>query len=346
MSSSTTAPPEPVSAPRSRPRRSGRWRRWTIRTVAALGALVVLAGTVTAVLDARDARRFPAPGDLVELSDGRVLHLQVAGEQRGGPTVVLDAGFGAFSPGFVRLQEELAEVATVVAYDRPGYGWSDPASGPVDARATAADLHDALATRGLPTPYVLVGHSLGAHYVRVFAERYPDDVAGLVLLDPAHEEQFERVPGVAAQFEQMNRMLEWAPRLARLGVFRLYNPQAAALEDLPDAAAVQLGAISVTAEHLRASAREGAALRDIAASVPADFGELPVRVVSAAVPESGFEEARAVQDELHRELAARSPRATHQEVAGADHVSLVTKANHARAVARIVADLLIEIDDR
>lgn len=70
----------------------------------------------------------------MELSDGRVLHLQVAGEQHGGPTVVLDAGFGAFIPGFMRLQGELAEVATVVSYDRPGYGWSDPASGRVDAR--------------------------------------------------------------------------------------------------------------------------------------------------------------------------------------------------------------------
>lgn len=260
--------------------------------------------------------------------------------------MVLDAGFGAFSSGFVRLQEELAEVATVVSYDRPGYGWSDPASGPVDARATAADLHEALATRGLPAPYVLVGHSLGAHYVRVFAGRYPDDVAGLVLLDPAHEEQFERVPGVAAQMEQLNRMLEWAPRLARLGVFRVYNPRAAVLGDLPDAAAAELGAISVTAEYLGASAREGAALRDIAAAVPADFGELPVRVVSAPVPEPGFEDARRVQDELHHELAARSPRATQLEVAGADHVTLVTKADHARAVAGIVADLLIEIDDR
>lgn len=71
-----------------------------------------------------------------------------------------------------------------------------------------------------------------------------------------------------------------------------------------------------------------------------------MRVVSAPVPEGGFEQARPVQDELHRELAARSSRATHQEVTGADHVTLVTKADHARAVADIVADLLVEIDDR
>lgn len=134
----------------------------------------------------------------------------------------------------------------------------------------------------------------------------PHDVAGLVLLDPAHEEQFERVPGVAAPMEQMNRMLQWAPRLARLGLFRLRNPQAAALEGLPEAAEAQLAAISLTAGHMRASANEGTALRDIAAAVPPDLGDLPVRVVSAPVPEPGFENARAVQDELHRELVARS----------------------------------------
>lgn len=342
-SSSTAAPPQAARSARPKRRRTGRLRRWAIRSVAGLVGLLALAATVTALLDARDARRHPPPGDLVQLSDGRVLHLQVAGEQHGGPTVVLDAGFGAFSPAFARLQEELAHVATVVAYDRPGYGWSDPADGPVDAQATAADLHEALATRGLRAPYILVGHSLGAHYARVFAERFADDVAGLVLLGPAHEAQFDRVPGAAAQIEQMNRMLQWAPRLARLGVFRVYNPQAAALEGLPDPAAGQLAAISVTARHLRASAREGVALRDIAASVTADFGRLPVRVVSASVPEPGFEQARAVQDELHREFVARSPSATHQVVAGADHVTLITHARHARTVAGIVADLVVEV---
>lgn len=308
--------------------------------------MMVLAATSTALLDVRDARRNPPPGDLVEVSDGRNLHLHVAGEQHGGPTVVLEAGFGGFSPGFAWLLDELAEVTTVVAYDRPGYGWSTPADRPVDAPATAADLHEALTTRGLPTPYVLVGHSLGAHYARVFAGRFPDDVAGLVLLDPTHEAQLERVPSAAAQLEQLNRTLRWAPHLARVGFFRVFDPQAAAGEGLPDVPAAQLAAASITAEHLRATAREADAVPRLAASVPDEFGSMPVRIVSASTPEPGFEDERAAADTLHRELASRSPNAGLQRIAGAGHLTLVTDAGHAAAVARVVANLLDDLAAR
>jgi pimeloyl-ACP methyl ester carboxylesterase len=93
-------------------------------------------------------------------------------------TVVLDAGQGMFSPAFAWLQAALAEHATVVAYDRPGYGWSTPVDRPVDATATADDLREALGSRSLEGPYLLVGHSLGAFYVRTFAARYPEQTPG------------------------------------------------------------------------------------------------------------------------------------------------------------------------
>jgi pimeloyl-ACP methyl ester carboxylesterase len=342
MSISTPAPAE-TRVPEARPRRAGRLRRWGLRASGGLLALVLLAAAITALLDARDARRFPAPGDLVELADGRMLHLQVAGEQHEGPTVVLDAGFGAFSPAFAWVRQELAQVATTVAYDRPGYGWSDPTDGPVDAEAVVDDLRAALAARSLPGPYVLVGHSLGAHYARVFAGRFPEDVAGLVLLDPSHEDQFERLPDSAAQMEQLNRTLTWAPRLARLGLFRIYNPQGKAIADLPEAAAAHAAAKSITAGFMHAYAREGRALLDIAAAVPPHFGSVPVRVVSASVPEPDGEAPRALQDELHRELVARSGLASHHVVPQAAHVTLITEARHARAVTRIIDDLLREI---
>src|SRR5690606_35573259 len=154
-------------------RTAARFWRWTVRGFLGAFTIVGLSVVVTALLDARDARRLPPPGDLVELSDGRALHLLVAGEHHGGPTIVLEAGNGLFSPAFAWLQAELAEVATVVAYDRPGYGWSDRADRPVSASDTADDLHEALSARGLAGPYLLLGHSLGALYVRGFADRYP-----------------------------------------------------------------------------------------------------------------------------------------------------------------------------
>ncbi len=130
-------------------------------------AVLALAGST--LLEARDQRR--PPGELVELPDGRMLHLQIAGGEHTGPTIVLDAGQGMFSPAFAWLQDALALHATVVAYDRPGDGWSTPADRPVDAAATADDLHNALTSHGLDGPYLLVGHSLGAFYAHTFAAR-------------------------------------------------------------------------------------------------------------------------------------------------------------------------------
>jgi pimeloyl-ACP methyl ester carboxylesterase len=345
MSGTATQQPESARLPptASRPRR--RLLRGTLWLVAGLAGVGVLAVAVTAVLDARDARRYPAPGDLVELGDGRDLHLYVAGEETGGTTVVLDAGHGGFSPVFAWLQQELATTTAVVAYDRPGYGWSDRADRPVSADATAADLHEALATRGLPGPYILVGHSLGSHYVRTFADRYPDDVIGLVLLDPAHEDQFEQLPDASvAQMEQMGQVAVWAARLARLGVFRIHNPQDAVIADLPAADAEWFGARSLTAAYWRATADEGlASMEAIPTSVPADLAAVPTRIVSAPVAEAGEEEARQVMDRLHRDLASRSPLAEHVEVPGAGHLTILTEQEHAAAVGRIVTDLLTEL---
>jgi pimeloyl-ACP methyl ester carboxylesterase len=339
VSTTTTSRPGPSvpSQPPAAPRKRRRVRIWVMRILAGVLVLAVGAVGTSALLELRDARRFPAPGDLVELPDGRQLHLDIRGEDHGGPVVVIDAGFTAFSPGYAWLQDQLAESVTTVAYDRPGYGWSDPADRPVDPAATVDDLHAALEERGLPGPYILVGHSLGAHYSRVFAERYPDDVTGLVLLDPSHEDQFERMPEAAMQLQQASTMFAVAPTLARLGLFRMSNPQAAVLTDLPPDVAAQLDALTVTPRHYRAVAGEGRALLDIAASVPRDLGDIPVHVVSATQPDTDqTEQQRAIFTELHRELVSRSPLAVHHEVAGAAHVTLITDQDHASTVADII----------
>jgi pimeloyl-ACP methyl ester carboxylesterase len=325
----------------AQPRTRRRLRTWAVRGLAGFLLLVIAAAATSALLELRDTRRFPAPGDLVELPDGRRLHLDIRGEEHDGPTVVLDAGFGAFSPAYAWLHDELADTVTTVAYDRPGYGWSEAADRPVDPAATVDDLHAALAARGLPKPYVIVGHSLGAHYARIFAERHPNDVAGLVLLDPSHEDQFARMPDGEKQMQMAAAMMARAPLLARLGVFRIRNPQAAALTDLPPDAAAQLDALTVTPRHFRGMAEEGQVLLAIAASVPRDLGGMPVHVVSATRPDAGqaLEEREMVTD-LHRELSSRSPLAVHHEVASATHVTLITDQDHAREVAGIIGSVV------
>jgi len=116
---------------------------------------------------------------------GHSLQLLVGGQ--GSPAVVFEGGFGAGIASWSRVQKDVAAFAQTVSYDRAGLGQSDPGPKPRSAKQIATELHVALQKAGIKPPYVMVGHSFGGIYVRVFADMYPNEVAGLVLIDPSQE---------------------------------------------------------------------------------------------------------------------------------------------------------------
>jgi pimeloyl-ACP methyl ester carboxylesterase len=103
---------------------------------------------------------------------------------RGETTVVFENGLGGPLENWGKVQPQVSRFAGTVSYDRAGTGLSDRGPAPRDGRRIAAELRRALRAAGIAPPYVLVGASLGGLYVRIFAGMYPDDVAGLVLVDP------------------------------------------------------------------------------------------------------------------------------------------------------------------
>jgi pimeloyl-ACP methyl ester carboxylesterase len=122
----------------------------------------------------------------------------------------------------LRIAPALAPSTTVCAYDRAGHGRSDTVSAPQDGIALATDLHTLLERADVPGPYVLVGHSSGGPYVRVFAARYPDQIAGMVLLDAQPSDDFAKLPGYASFYTGFRKATGLAPSMARLGVLRFY----------------------------------------------------------------------------------------------------------------------------
>jgi pimeloyl-ACP methyl ester carboxylesterase len=116
---------------------------------------------------------------------GHNLNLLVGGEVT--PTVVFEAGFGAGLASWSTVQSNIAKFARTVSYDRAGIGQSEAGPKPRAAKQIALELHTALQNAGIGPPYVLVGHSFGGIYVRVFADMYPKEVAGMVLIDPSQE---------------------------------------------------------------------------------------------------------------------------------------------------------------
>jgi pimeloyl-ACP methyl ester carboxylesterase len=137
-----------------------------------------------------DRQAAPVPlGTLVDIG-GRRLHLITAGAET--PAVVLEAGAGGFALDWSLVLPQVATFTQVCAYDRAGHAWSEPGPAPRTARQLAFELHAALQQGGISGPYVLVGHSFGGFLVRAFASHYPDQVAGMVLVDVVHEDA--RVP--------------------------------------------------------------------------------------------------------------------------------------------------------
>ena len=121
---------------------------------------------------------------------GHKIRMLVAGH--GSPSVVFETGgspaAGGPLEGWERVQPAVSQFTRTVSYDRAGTGLSEPGPQPRDAKQVARELHSALHNANVPPPYVLVGHSFGGPLIRVFAGMYPDEVAGLVLIDPTQEE--------------------------------------------------------------------------------------------------------------------------------------------------------------
>ena len=312
--------------------------RWTGRALLWLAvALLVLAvvGTISqAIAAGRAERAFPPPGELVEVGDHKV-HIHCVGQDSpDSPTVVLEAALGNMSANGVRVQQEVSDTTRVCAYDRSGMGWSERGPEPRDAEQVTGELHALLEGAGIEGPYVLVGHSYGGLYARMYAARYPDEVAGVVLADSSHPEQFSRLPGGQENYEQIRQLYAVAPLLARLGVIRLFdlNP---ADPDLPQQQRAQIDALGSSTRQVATTADEFRATNQTATQVrgAGSLGDKPLAVVSAG-------EQPPAWLELQEDLADSSSNSIHRVVEGATHVSLLHEREDARATSAAILEVV------
>jgi pimeloyl-ACP methyl ester carboxylesterase len=162
-------------------------------------------------------RRFPdSPGRLIDVG-GHRLHLRCLGE--GAPAVVFDAALGASSLSWSLVAPRVAAITHACVYDRAGFAWSDAGPLPRTAGRIANELYELLQRASVPPPWLLVGHSYGGFVMRLLAIRHPDNVAGLVLIEPAHPEDWMQ-PSDARRslIARGARLCRQGTRAARLGV--------------------------------------------------------------------------------------------------------------------------------
>ncbi|MDZ7802256.1 MAG: alpha/beta fold hydrolase [Trueperaceae bacterium] len=218
----------------------GRVARGVGLAVVATIVLALVAGFVyQRIASARDAARHTPPGTRLQV-DGRAVHVLCRGS--GSPPVVVVPGSGSGTIDWQPAQRVLAQDRRVCSYDRPGYGWSDPRRDAGRPDAVVRDL-DRVVRHALggsagdgPTAgtVVLLGHGFGGSYARLYAQRRPDRVAGLLLVDARHEEARERLPGGIVALEDRTESAWRGVRvLAHLGLVRLFAPLLHEAPDLP-----------------------------------------------------------------------------------------------------------------
>jgi len=307
-----------------------RTRGWVVYPLLGAYALSALGGWYQTAAESLDRRAHQAPGQLVDVG-GHRLHLVCVGS--GTPTVILESGLGESAAYWGWISNAVAHETRVCAYDRAGRGWSESVATSQDGVAVATDLHILLDRAHVDGPFVLVGHSSGAEYVRIFAGRYPEQVAGMVLLDGQPPEVFESLPIFPTFYNVFRRVSALLPSLARLGVGRaLYH---SAFEGLP-AKARDMQRFTYS------SARAARSLRDEFAELPTslaqarsfqNLGDRPLVVVTAA------RDAEAGWLPLQDRLATLSRNSSHRLVPYT-HDGLVTDQTAAQTSIGAIRDVV------
>jgi pimeloyl-ACP methyl ester carboxylesterase len=308
--------------------------RWIKRIAVGIGAvaavILVSGASYEHVMRERSLRDFPVPGRLVDVGGGRRIQLDCRG--LGSPTVVLESGLDTYgSLSWAAVHDSIAATTRVCAYSRAGIMWSDPASGPLNSRVVANDLHTALIRAGETAPWAMVGHSLGGPYVTVFTNLYGAEVAGVVLVDPTHPDQFTRFREIAGKsLLPSSGMVRFGAAMAWTGLVR-----AQADTKTPATWPREIGRVTPAflATSVSELAREVEAIPETlhAADELQSFGDRPFIVLTAGRGQSSSDlsqmgltaaqgdRLQAASRALHEDQAARARRGRHVVVPHASH---------------------------
>lgn len=274
---------------------------------------------------------------LVDVGDGRHLNLYCRGT--GSPAVIFDSGLGDSTIAWALVQPTISEKNTTCSYDRAGLGFSDAATRPSTASNDADDIHRALKVAHVKPPYILVGHSAGGMYVRVFADRYRHEVVGMVLVDPSHEDQTRRLDVLKASEgeapSRQGRIDRTCLDAAKGGQIPKDSPvytQCVGEADPRFSQAINDAILGyeATLKYQAAVASEMHNFADASAdqvrATRRDFGDMPIIVLSApytrwrTFTQHQLDKRNAMKEEMHNELAAMSNHGVNEFVPRTGHL--------------------------
>ncbi len=348
-------------------RKLGRILRFTLKwalvvliAVAGLGVLYQQIGLM------KDAKRFPPPGELVSIGDHK-LHLYCMGEEGAAPTIILDGGATFIAVGWQWVMDDLASTTRVCAYDRSGIGWSEEGRHPYDGPQMVSELHALVKAAGINTPFVYVGHSLGGDLGRIYYDHYPEDLAGLIMIEPGDPEIFLQEVG-AEKGEEIVRTEGVRPCGARclmastavhLGVVRIMLGQVDILDDPkfpPDAADAYKARMS-RAVNVRQPMSMGRYVTRIMYQTRDNksLGDLPAMVIYStgfgSLLGSNLSEETRKEDLIKNVAAWQRTTATStndmgvRAIEGANHLAIIGYQEYAEQVADLTREMFDFIEE-
>jgi pimeloyl-ACP methyl ester carboxylesterase len=313
--------------------------KWGVRIVGGIVALVLLAAIVAAAREyfalREDRKRFPQQGQRLDVG-GYSLNLYCTGE--GSPTVILESGWSMPGIGWSYVQPEVARFARVCSYDRAGYGWSDEGPMPRTSDEIARELHTLLQKAAVNPPYVIVGHSLGGFIMRSYRGMYPNEIVGMVFVDPSQEDMMPMMPAdlrrmYSEQIHQMKGFARYFSLLTRLGIMRrILHAQQVEYKLPPDLLeedtylSAQAKAVRAMVAELEAATDDDQDAQQVRkyGSAPGSLGDMPLIILSAGVPPQvtsikGLDEfMKVVVTDLHVRVARLSSKGK-QVIVDASH---------------------------
>jgi len=302
--------------------------------------------------------KYPPPGQMVDIGAAQ-LHINCQGAaSEEAPTVVMEAA--EFSLSWALVLPEIAKFARVCSYDRAGLGWSDASPDPRSGANIVRELHTLLERAGEKPPYLLVGHSKGGLYARLFAGTYPHEVAGMVLVDSSHEEQENRFPPGVTELnrkgrKQMTGLLKIVRPLNSIGLVTpiLRSNTDLLLGTLPEGVREMGLAVTLKDTFFRTVVAEMEALEDTFSEVRdakiTTLGEIPLIVLTAVdqfdalegqVPAEEIAQLKGTVHELQMELAALSPNGKLVPVHASGHFIQVDQPQAVIDAIRVVFETL------
>ena len=289
----------------------------------------------------------PPAGQFINIQDQRLWYLRAGSSA---PAVVFVPGAGSFGLDFLLVHEQVSRHATSLLYDRAGTGWSDDVALPRSTDEVTDELRDLLHTLEVPHPYVLVGHSLGGAYVQRYAQRFPSDVAGLLLLDPLHEDWDEYQPAhlqLAATTPSHDVQL---PNLPPQIVDQLRAMLWQTMSGFPEPVREAVVALHASAERLPTGFREGLNVLSVLDDLRSggQRPEMPMIILSATgidtqqlmfATEDQLREQLQGSESLYEAITTAHPDCEHVTIPDASHASLpMTRADAVSDAVRRLID--------